>query len=346
LDSYVPGVSVIYTITVSNVGNGDAIGATVSDNIVWPITSWSWACTAENGGASGCDPYSGSGHFSDVVNLPAGGSLSYTVTAQTDPAATSDLTNTVTVLPPSGITDPTPENNTANDSDSEGMDFGDLPFGYSITMLPADGARHRYSGLRLGNGISYEANGQESDNAGSDAHDDGVTFSGNWSDEQGELNVAVSGGDGCLSAWLDFWNGTTFGADNSFDDNYEKIIDNQPVLSGTNPITFTLPSGAADNATMFVRFRIVPQDNGQCSTHTAIGLTGVADGGEVEDYRITFSPTSVGLLSLSAKSPRVYPLWLPLLIIIFGWGYSRVIPILNAVSFLAVHRKQFGKRVR
>jgi len=116
--TYVPGSPVVYTIVVSNVGNGDATGATVSDNILPPITSWSWACTAQTGGASGCDPYSGNGNFSDVVNLPAGASITYTVTAQTDPAATTNLVNTVTVTPPSGITDPTPDDTTASDTDT------------------------------------------------------------------------------------------------------------------------------------------------------------------------------------------------------------------------------------
>lgn len=116
--SYVPGSPVVYTIVVSNVGNGDALGATVSDTIPPQITSWTWACSGSTGGASGCDPYSGSGNFTDIVDLPAGSSITYTVTAQTDPAATTDLINTVTVAPPAGFTDPTPADNTASDTDT------------------------------------------------------------------------------------------------------------------------------------------------------------------------------------------------------------------------------------
>ncbi|MFZ5885657.1 MAG: sortase [Chloroflexota bacterium] len=116
--SYVPGMSVVYTIVVSNVGNGDALGAAVSDNIPAQITSWSWACSGATGGATGCDPYSGTGNFTDTVDLPAGSSLTYTVTAQTNPAATTNLTNTVTVGLPAGMSDPTPGNNTASDTDT------------------------------------------------------------------------------------------------------------------------------------------------------------------------------------------------------------------------------------
>ncbi len=116
--SYVPGTSVTYTIVVSNVGNGDAIGATVSDTRPSEVTSWTWVCTDQSGGASGCDSYSGSGDFNDVVNLPAGASITYTVTASIASSATGDLVNTVTVTPPAGVTDPTPADNTATDTDT------------------------------------------------------------------------------------------------------------------------------------------------------------------------------------------------------------------------------------
>ncbi len=116
--SYVPGTSVTYTIVVSNVGNGDAIGATVSDTRPSEVTSWTWVCTDQSGGASGCDPYSGSGDFTDVVNLPTGASITYTVTANIASSATGDLVNAVTVTPPAGVTDPTPGNNTATDTDT------------------------------------------------------------------------------------------------------------------------------------------------------------------------------------------------------------------------------------
>ncbi len=116
--TYVPGASLTYTIVVRNVGNGDATGVTVSDNIPSQILSWTWTCVT-TGGAT-CNGSGGSitTNFSDTVNLPAGSSITYTVTAQTDPAATTDLTNTANVTPPAGITDPTPSNNTASDTDT------------------------------------------------------------------------------------------------------------------------------------------------------------------------------------------------------------------------------------
>ena len=115
---YVPGSTLTYTVTVSNAGPSDAPNATVSDPIPAQIASWTWTCQSVSGGASGCDGYSGSGDFTDVVNLPAGASITYQVAASIRSSATGDLTNTATVAPPSSITDPDPNNNTATDTDS------------------------------------------------------------------------------------------------------------------------------------------------------------------------------------------------------------------------------------
>jgi uncharacterized repeat protein (TIGR01451 family) len=52
------------------------------------------------------------------VNLPSGGSVTYTVTATVSGAATGTLSNTATVTAPAGVTDPTPGNNSATDTDS------------------------------------------------------------------------------------------------------------------------------------------------------------------------------------------------------------------------------------
>ncbi|MEJ5240205.1 MAG: sortase, partial [Anaerolineales bacterium] len=110
-----PGSTIIYTITVTNNGPSDANGVTVSDSLPSQITSWSWACTAQSGGASGCDPYSGSGDFSDTVNMPAGSTITYTVNATISATATGTLTNTVTVSHP---TDPDPSDNQDDDQDN------------------------------------------------------------------------------------------------------------------------------------------------------------------------------------------------------------------------------------
>jgi len=108
----VPGTALIYTIGVGNAGPDDAVGATVADSFPAGLTGIGWSCAA-SGGAS-CAA-SGSGSIADTVNVPVGGSLTYTVNAIIDPAAIGTLSNTATVAAPAGVTDLDPSNNSATD---------------------------------------------------------------------------------------------------------------------------------------------------------------------------------------------------------------------------------------
>ena len=110
----VPGSSVTYTITASNVGPDPVTGATVADTFPASLTC-TWTCVGAGGGI--CTA-SGSGNINDTVNLPAGGSTTYTASCTIDAAATGTLSNTATVSAPAGMTDPTPGNNSATDSDT------------------------------------------------------------------------------------------------------------------------------------------------------------------------------------------------------------------------------------
>jgi uncharacterized repeat protein (TIGR01451 family) len=114
--SAVPGTSTTYTITVGNAGPSPVTGASVADTFPAKIASDSWTATGA-GGASGFTA-GGSGNIDDSVNLPVGATVTYTVTAQIASSATGSLTNTATVTAPSGVTDPTPGNDSATDSDT------------------------------------------------------------------------------------------------------------------------------------------------------------------------------------------------------------------------------------
>src|SRR6185312_15602496 len=74
-----------------------------------------WTCVGAGGGT--CTA-SGSGNIADTVNLPSGGSVTYTASCNISAAATGTLTNTATVATAGGVTDPTPGNNSATDSDT------------------------------------------------------------------------------------------------------------------------------------------------------------------------------------------------------------------------------------
>ncbi|MFL6233522.1 MAG: ExeM/NucH family extracellular endonuclease, partial [Thermoanaerobaculia bacterium] len=109
-----PGGSVTYTITASNAGPSTATGSTVADTFPASLTC-TWTCVGAGGGT--CTA-SGSGNLNDVVNLPAGGSVTYTASCTVSASATGTLSNTATVAAPGGVTDPTPGNNSATDSDT------------------------------------------------------------------------------------------------------------------------------------------------------------------------------------------------------------------------------------
>ncbi len=120
--SYIPGQSQLtYTVTIGNDGPSDANNAVLDDAFPAQLDSWTWTCV-EHDGASGCDHtgYSDStADFQDYVNLPAGSSITYTVTSPTIASdKTGSLVNTATITPPAGVTDPGVKANTVTDSDS------------------------------------------------------------------------------------------------------------------------------------------------------------------------------------------------------------------------------------
>lgn len=250
-------------------------------------------------------------------------------------------------------------------------DKGDLPEGipgvpdYHMTLVYDSNGNYLPSGafnyigdLRLGTQIDGESNGQPNatatgDNINVRDDEDGVVpvanaSNGFWSLGQGEIDVTVNGGPGCLMGWLDFWDSNinapnmnpTYGAvgdlgtDGDFDDTgttgagldgqqpwSEVIVNNQFMTDGTTPISFPLPQGIS-NLPMYARFRIVPSEDGQTCNQPAIAETGMARDssgqpttGEVEDYRWGWKATAVTLNSFtagSASSPQSTSLWLVL----------------------------------
>ncbi|MFN7961132.1 MAG: IPTL-CTERM sorting domain-containing protein [Thermoanaerobaculia bacterium] len=113
--SVVPGTSTTYTITASNAGPSNAPGSTVADTFPANCGSVTWTCTGAGGGT--CTA-SGSGNINQTVNLPVGGSVTFSAVCSVPAAATGSLTNTATVTSGTGVTDPTPGNNSATDSDT------------------------------------------------------------------------------------------------------------------------------------------------------------------------------------------------------------------------------------
>jgi uncharacterized repeat protein (TIGR01451 family) len=130
--TYTPGSSTTYTITVENAGPSDSVGAQISDALPNEISQWTWTCTP-SGGASGCDGVTNSNAaFSDMINLPSGGKMVYTVVSSTKSSVTSDLTNTVSVTRGAG------ENETYL-TDNSDFDTDTPSYLASISVTKSDG---------------------------------------------------------------------------------------------------------------------------------------------------------------------------------------------------------------
>jgi uncharacterized repeat protein (TIGR01451 family) len=138
--SEIAGTPVTYTIVAANAGPSDIVGATVGDTFPPALTGCSWTCAGGGGGTCAAGPVAGA--IADTVNLPVGGTATYSATCSIAPAATGTLSNTATVAVPSGAVDPNPANDSATDSDALG---GEADLAVAIT----DGATTEIPGTTV-----------------------------------------------------------------------------------------------------------------------------------------------------------------------------------------------------
>ncbi|HKE49810.1 MAG TPA: kelch repeat-containing protein [Rhodanobacteraceae bacterium] len=113
------GGPVVYEVTVRNLGPDGSTGARAlvvpSPNLV----DVSWTCSAFDGGTCAA---SGSGQIEDFVDLPAGASVVYELSATVlaDPELPAEVLATITALGGGG-TDFNPDNDSASDTDTTGI---------------------------------------------------------------------------------------------------------------------------------------------------------------------------------------------------------------------------------
>ncbi|MGI6855383.1 DUF7507 domain-containing protein [Mesorhizobium sp. 1B3] len=117
VSTYTPGLDATYTIVVTNNGPFGVQGAHVSDPLPTGVTTASWTCGSATGGAQ-CSTASGTGAIDTTANLPAGSSVTYTLSMSVPASQTGSFTNTATVTPPDGTSDSDTSNNTASDTDT------------------------------------------------------------------------------------------------------------------------------------------------------------------------------------------------------------------------------------
>ena len=183
-------------------------------------------------------------------------------------------------------------------------DFGDAPDPGYPTLAASAGASHILgSDVYLGSCVDAEADGQPLASAAgddtsatmpvfgtcsNDDDEDGVTFASSLlADQTAEIEV-VANAACTLSAWIDF------SADGDWNDGGENLFPGgQALVAGSNALTFTIPASAVEGDT-YARFR--------CTTDGAMGYTGQASDGEVEDYSIRIGP-----LTDYGDAPYSYP---------------------------------------
>ncbi len=209
-------------------------------------------------------------------------------------------------------------------------DWGDLPAPYATT-LANNGARHVIvaGAPSLGSvAPEGEIDGQPDANASGDdnnlAPDDeeGVTRSsgvgrtdGGWTNgtvtggQGGAVNVTISTASACLGAFLDFNSSGTLSAAVLRDSSGAVV--SQPLAVGTYTFYFDVPAGtfpvSGPNVPIYSRFRVTSPVGGVCAGSAAYSSTGSAADGEVEDYRMNFTPTAIELMGLKASPVRTVP---------------------------------------
>lgn len=208
-------------------------------------------------------------------DLPAGGAASALIGAR--PEVFGFLTNAASVG--GAMADPAPDDNRAAFIVRVApLDFGDAPAPYP-TLAAADGARHfLLAGPRLGAGADGENDAQPNslasgDDLSGDNDEDGVLFATALQPGAPATVLVITPTNGWLNGWLDF------NSNGSWADAGEQIFNARPLAPGSNVLAFDVPAAAGPpGGATFARFRF--------SSQPALGWTGAAPDGEVEDYLV------------------------------------------------------------
>jgi uncharacterized repeat protein (TIGR01451 family) len=117
------GQQLTYLITAKNNGPGPVTNAILTDTPPVALTSVTWSCGSASGGGVCPTPSSGSiasgATFTSVIpNLPAGSQVIYSIVGTVGPLASGSIIQNVQLDHPGGVTDPTPGNNGATDTNT------------------------------------------------------------------------------------------------------------------------------------------------------------------------------------------------------------------------------------
>jgi uncharacterized repeat protein (TIGR01451 family) len=106
-----PGSSITYTLTVTNTGPSNAVGVSVADLLDSNSQLTGDTFTAASAGGATGFTAAGNGNINDTINLGAGASITYTITADISSNAAGTLVNTATITAPADEIDANPISN-------------------------------------------------------------------------------------------------------------------------------------------------------------------------------------------------------------------------------------------
>lgn len=140
--SYTPGTSTTYTVTATNNGPFGVLNAKVEDLVPAgiPTANVTYSAVASVGSTTSVVGTQ-IGNINDLIGLPVGGKVTYTVIVNIPFGFTGNLVNTATITAPSNITDTNLSNNTATDIDTSSACFREgrlgtgLPTKHGISAL-------------------------------------------------------------------------------------------------------------------------------------------------------------------------------------------------------------------
>lgn len=113
-----PGDETTYVITLSNAGPAPVVGAVLEGVLPPGLGGAVWGCLPHEDVTCAMK---GSGDLNDFVDIPAGSSVTYFLTATLDEGAGPSVSNLVTVAPPADVVDPVSPNNWAVDVNGVGV---------------------------------------------------------------------------------------------------------------------------------------------------------------------------------------------------------------------------------
>ena len=114
IDAVLPNDAITYTLTVTNHGTDTVPGEGVTSAFATQLASIAWTCTPSGGATCAA---SGSGDIDDLVDLPAGASVTYTIEATVASDASGTVSSSATITAPADYFDPNPADDQAIDAD-------------------------------------------------------------------------------------------------------------------------------------------------------------------------------------------------------------------------------------